>query len=268
MSAKIIVVGNEKGGVGKTTCSVQLGFELANRGFKVLIIDNDSSGDAVTALCGDEVPDEILLVDKPEGVSNTYKMYMEDQSFSPYPIEENLHLMGATESLSMLNGTNLEPMYMFGLSVEKLTPHYDYILIDCPPSFGIAFSAAIFAGASGGGLLIPVLTDELSFKAAKKTIERVEQQIRVTKIDFSILGVVANRVENNPMPQATRYYIDEMQQTFGDRFFSTMINKAVAISNATALRQKVSDVAKSNAKAVIQLKALVDELIERLAVKQ
>ncbi|MFC1337323.1 MAG: ParA family protein [gamma proteobacterium symbiont of Clathrolucina costata] len=265
MAGKVQAVANEKGGVGKTTCSVQLGFELAERGKRVCIIDNDPSGDATTALCGEEIPDSIRLGNKPEGVSNTIKLYSADNEFQPLEVAENLFLMGATDALSLLKGADMEPAYEFCDSVDMLREKFDHVIIDCPPSFGLLFTAAMLAS-SNGGVLIPMIPDDLSFKAAKKVIERITRMNDRSRTDLRILGIVANKVVNNPMPQSVKHYLDRMNEEFGDLVFKTQVNQTVKISDAIALQEKVSAYAKSDSKAAQQISSLTDEVLARLGV--
>ena len=265
MAGKVLAIANEKGGVGKTTCSVQLARELAARGKMVCLIDNDPSYDATSAFFGDDVPSQIVLGSKPEGYSNSIKLYAPDSAFEPYEISENLYVMGATDALSVLKGAELDPAYDFVDSIELLLENLDYIIIDCAPSFGLLFTAAMIAAASaGGGVVIPVIPDDLSFKAAKKVAARIEQMNQRLKLNLAILGVLPNKVVNNPMPQSVRFYLNDMAEEFGALMFKTHINQTVKISDATSLQEKVSDNAKASSKPAKQIAAFTDEVIERL----
>jgi len=263
MVGKVLAVANEKGGVGKTTCSVQIGYELAEWGKKVCIIDNDPSGDATTAFCGENIPDSIKLGNKPEAVSNTIKLYTADSEFSPLEVAKNLFLMGCTDALSVLKGADMEPAYEFCDSIEILREKFDYIIIDCPPSFGLLFTSAMLASVSGG-VLIPMIPDELSFKAAKKVKSRIDQMNDRMRINLKILGVISNKVMNNPMPQSVKHYLERMDEEFGNLVFKTQVHQAVKISDAIALQEKVSSYAKKDSKAALQISALTDEIITRL----
>jgi chromosome partitioning protein len=263
MAGQVIVVGCEKGGVGKTTLAVQLASEFAQRRGRVLVIDNDPSGDATTALCGNDIPDSIRLGTSPEGISSTIKLYTPDVEVQPHKLDDNLYLIGATEDLSMFGGSSMEPMYEFNQAIQSLIEQFDYIFIDCPPSFSVPFSSALFSCHSGG-VLIPVLADELSFRAAKKVIKRVGQMIEMTKNPTPILGIIANRIDTNPVPQSVKYYLNEMNTEFGELLFEVTINKAVQITDATSLSLKVSKHGKSNSKAAKQIRLAADELFTRL----
>ncbi len=263
MQAKVLAVANQKGGVGKSTLSVQTAFELAERGLRVCIIDNDSSGDATTALCGQAIPPEIRLGNRPDAVANTLKLYASEESFQPYEVTTNLFLMGASDELSLMKGADMEPAYEFCDSLELLKQAFDYIIIDCPPSFGLLFTAAMLAAVSGG-VIIPMVPDELSFKAARKVKARIDQMNERMNMRLPLLGIVANKVVNNPMPQSVSDYLQEMKTTFGDLVFNTPIHQTIRISDAIALQEKVSHYAKPTSKAAKQLSALTDEILDRL----
>jgi chromosome partitioning protein len=265
MAGKVLAIANEKGGVGKTTCSVQLARELAARGKQVCIIDNDPSYDATSALFGDDIPDQIALGVKPEGYSNSVKLYAADSAFEPCEVTENLYVMGATDALSVLKGAELEPAYDFVDSIEILRENLDYIIIDCAPSFGLLFTAAMIAAANGeGGVVIPVIPDDLSFKAAKKVASRIEQMNQRLKLNLAIVGVLPNKVVNNPMPQSVRSYLCDMEEEFGPLMFKTHINQTVKIADATSLQEKVSTYARASSKPAKQIAAFTDEVIKRL----
>lgn len=262
MPGKSIPVANEKGGVGKTTLSVQIGMVLAEEA-KVCIVDNDPSGDATTALLGENLPDSIRLGNRPEGVSNTIKLYSPEAEFKPFQITENLYLIGASDALSVVKGADLDPAYEFADSIELLREEFDYVLIDCPPSFGLLFTSAMISSTSGG-VLIPMIPDDLSFKAAKKVKSRIDQMNDRMRMNVRIIGLVPNKVVNNPMPQSVSVYLEKMQEEFGDLVFETMINQTVRISDAIAVQEKISNYAKADSKAAQQISALTQEMVKRL----
>ncbi|WP_116688763.1 ParA family protein [Pelagibaculum spongiae] len=263
MAGKVLAVANEKGGVGKTTCSVQLALELAELGFKVCLVDNDPSGDATTALCGNKVPTVICQGNRPEATANTIKLYSKDSEFEPLEISKNLSLLGATDALSLLKGADMEPAYDFCDSLDMLREAYDFVLIDCPPSFGLLFTAAML-GCISGGVVVPVIPDDLSFKAAKKVKNRIDQMNDRMHLGLQIVGVLANKVVNNPMPQSVKHYLSKLKEEFGDIALDTHINQTVKISDAIALQEKVSNYAKKSSKPAKQITAVTKEILTKL----
>ncbi|MDE1465846.1 ParA family protein [Spartinivicinus poritis] len=259
---KSIAVTNEKGGVGKTTVSVQLAHKLSESDFKVLLVDNDSSGDATTALFGEDIPETIKKGNQPEGVSNTIKMYNTDTEPKPIQVRDNLFLLGATDALSVLKGADMEPVYEFCDSIEVLKEDFDYIIIDCPPSFGLLFTSAIMAT---DGIIIPVIPEDFAFNAAKKVEHRIKQMNRrMGANQKKIAGVIANKVKNNPTPKSVTHYLEELKDNFGSLLFNTQINETIKISDAISLQESITDYAKPDTKAVKQISAFTDEVIARM----
>ena len=84
--------------------------------------------------------------------------------------------------------------------------------------------------------------------------------------NLKIIGFVANKVVNNPMPQSVRHYLDRMIEEFGEQVFKTQINQTVKISDAIALQEKVSEYAKKNSKAAQQISSLAAETLSRIKV--
>lgn len=257
---KVIAFANEKGGVGKTTMTIQLALEFAERKLKVLLIDNDPSGNATEILFGDDLPVEIKNGTSPEGISNTYKLYTESE-FAPYPHSEYLHIMGATDQISVFNSGDIQPIFLFSENIATLSEHYDLILIDCLPSIGQVFTASVIS-ASNGGVLIPVELEELAVSASKKVVKRISIFSKHFNKPFSVLGVLANKV-TNPLPNSAKYYLEELQSFFGTALLKTYINRSVQVSDAIAANEKVG-ADKRKSKVVQQIHDLATEILARL----
>lgn len=260
-AAKIIAVANEKGGVGKSMITMQVSMELAKRGKKVLVIDNDPSFDVTTNFLGDNIPESISQGASPNGVSNTYRLFETSKQVTPVSVTDKLSLIGSTDILSTIAAsTEIDKAYDFRDNVESFREQFDYILIDCPPSFGLIFTASMLTAATGG-VVIPVNADELSAKAASKVKGRIDAMKRMNE-NVPILGVVANRIKN-PKPQSVRYFLDKLAEEFGKLMFQTELSDAVKVADACSLNVPISDHAKRS-KSAQQISDLTDEIVNRL----
>lgn len=257
--AKVIAVLVEKGGVGKTTISVQLG-RILSQNRKVLIVDNDASFDATSALLQD-IPTEISTGKSPGATANTFKLYETDSIVHPVHITDNLHVIGASDALSLIAGIDSESVLLenFEWGINALRESYDLIIIDCPPSFGTHSIAAMRAS---DAILIPAVPEEFSFKASLKVIERVFHINKRKKVNLCLLGIVPNKV-TSPAPKSVKYYLDEMASAFGPLLTKTIIQQTVKISDAISEHKNIDSSAK-NSKAAEQFNSLADEVVARL----
>ena len=175
---KVIAVTNQKGGVGKTTTTVNLGIGLANLGKKVLLIDSDPQG-SLTISLGYHEPDELdvtladlvteVVEEKEISFSEAILHHTEGIDFIPANIE-----LSALE-VNLVNVISRE--YMLKCLIDKVRDNYDVIIIDCMPSLGMLTINALVAADS---VLIPVQAGFLSVKGLEqliKTIGRIQKRI-------------------------------------------------------------------------------------------
>lgn len=175
---KVIAIANQKGGVGKTTTTSNLGIGLARIGKKVLLIDMDAQG-SLTASMGYREPDELET-----SLANILDLLMNDENIEIQKgilhHEENIDLMPGNIELSglevmLVNVMNRERVLQ--QYIELVKEQYDYVLIDCMPSLGML---TINAFACADSILIPVQAAYLPIKGLQqlmRTIEKVKRQI-------------------------------------------------------------------------------------------
>tara|TARA_R110002167_G_scaffold204404_10_gene408579 strand:- start:806 stop:1609 length:804 start_codon:yes stop_codon:yes gene_type:complete len=266
MAGKVIGVMNEKGGVGKTTVSTQLAFELADRGNKVCFVDNDPQNNGTSAFFGDEAPDAISSADPSVSVALTERLYQRE-GFSPVQVlddNENLWLLGASDGLALLESEDDEEELLesFCDSIELLTEAFDYIIIDNGPSFNRKFTSAILASTSGG-VLLPMAPDYDPLRGVKRVAARIDTLKEDHDIEVPVLGILINLWKTNPVTQVARCVKEEAEEHFGDLMLSTVLHEAEDLRKAKALQERVGHLV-PRSKATKQMASLVDELVARI----
>lgn len=228
---EIIAISNQKGGVGKTTTTFNLGAALASQGKKVLLIDADPQGNLTTYMgwTEDEIPvtlNEVLL--------NTLSDKKIDFEKCIKHHNENLDLIPSDIQLSSIEMTLVGAMsreYTLRHSIQSIKDKYDYILIDTQPSLGML---PINALACADKVIIPVQPQYLAAKGMTQllsTIIKIRQQINPNlKIDGIVLTIVDKRAN------LTKDIYNQLQENYGSavRIYDTQIPRAIKVAESTA----------------------------------
>ena len=220
---KILSVANQKGGVGKTTTTVNLATALAAVGRKILLIDFDPQGNASTGL-GIEPGDREI---------NAYDVILRGTDIKDAiqkTIIPHLHAIPATIDLSgaeieMVNLPRRE--FLLQTALEQLEGNYDYVLIDCPPSLGLL---TINALAASDGILIPLQCEFYAMEGLShlmRTTEMVKQNLNPK---LGIHGIVLTMYDRRN--RFTEQIENEVRGYFKDRVYSSVIPRNVRMSEA------------------------------------
>ena len=229
---KVIAITNQKGGVGKTTTTFNLGVALAKQGKRVLVVDVDPQSNLTTyAGWYDENELKYTLTDLMEQSMNDEEIKTKESILHH---NENVDLIPSNLSLSALENSLTYAMsreYTLRNCLSSIKDDYDYILLDCQPSLGML---TINALASANSVIIPVQSEYFALRGMTdlfKIINKVRRQINPTlKIEGALLTLVDSRA-NLPKEIAT-----QLKDNYGSilNLFNTQIPRAVKTAESTS----------------------------------
>lgn len=259
MSAKVISFLNDKGGCGKTLLSVQFAWWMSKRGEKCLFIDCDAQGSGTRFFLGGDIPSDVRLEGR--GGACTYHMFV-GRPFKPYVFSDCLDLLLSSKSLHTCVSQNDDYVYNFCDSIDEIKDGYDYIVIDSPPAYGPAFQASTLSS-QVGGVVIPVIPEDSFIEGAKRVVDRIHRINKRSKAESNLLGLAVINYLNNPMRKVSKYYISELEDSFGDLVFSQHIHTSTDFKELPAVRQSIFDYSSPQSKAYKQMEGLFNEIYSR-----
>jgi len=222
---KIVAVANQKGGVGKTTTSVNLGAALAAVGERVLLIDLDPQGNATSSFGMQELEGEGLY-DSLVGDESPAQRVLPTRSENLFIIPADLDLAGAEVEVARMDDhlTRLSR----ALQVFRDDQTFDWILLDCPPSLGILMTNAL---AAADEILTPIQCEYFALEGLVKIV-RVVEQVRDSGANpnLQIAGIVMTMFDGRT--KLSSQVVSEVRQHFSERVYETVIPRTVRLSEA------------------------------------
>jgi chromosome partitioning protein len=254
---KIVAVANQKGGVGKTTTAVNLGWALAEQGQKILIADLDPQGNATSALGMQDVENGSLY-DCLLGGASIVEKVLPTRREGLFLIPADLDLAGAELEIARMSDhlTRLTRT----LTVLRNDQTFDFVLVDCPPSLGILMTNAL---AAADELLTPIQCEYFALEGLVKIV-RVVEQVRDSGANdrLEIGGIVMTMFDGRTRLSAQ--VVSEVREHFGERVYQTVVPRTVRLSEAPSFGKSILeyDARGSGAEAY---RALCREFLKRHA---
>lgn len=219
-----IAVANHKGGVGKTTTTVNLSAALAKANKKVLLLDMDPGAHATYSLG--------ILAHKRE--KTVYNLLKGDASFNEVAVEivlekesldlipSSLHLAEAEAELSGLPGRE----FLLNEGLNDITD-YDYVFIDCPPSLGVLTLNALVTASE---VFIPMQTEYLALQGLSKLMETIDVVKARLNPDLRITGVIGTRFDRRKI--LNREVVEKLKTYFKNKMFDTLIRENISLAES------------------------------------
>jgi chromosome partitioning protein len=220
---RIITVANQKGGVGKTTTSVNLGSCLAYIGKRVLLVDTDPQGNATSG----------VGIEKADVDHCIYDVLVDDIEASQVIKATNVENLDVIPATIQLAGAEIELVSTISREVrlkralEEVKDRYDYILIDCPPSLGLLTINALTAS---DAVLIPVQCEYYALEGLSQLLNTVRLVQKHLNHELAIEGVLLTMLDART--NLGIQVIEEVKKYFQDKVFKTIIPRNVRLSEA------------------------------------
>lgn len=221
--ARIIAVANQKGGVGKTTTTVNLGACLAYSGKKVLLVDIDAQGNATSGLGVRKVDVEKDIYDILVNETPIEEVVLPSSRENLWVVPATIQLAGAEIELTnqMARETRLKQ------ALAKITDDYDFILIDCPPSLG---HLTINAFTASDTILIPVQCEYYALEGLSQLLNTVRLVQKHFNPDLKIEGVLLTMLDART--NLGYEVVDEVRKYFREKVYKTIIPRNIRLSEA------------------------------------
>ena len=253
--ARIFCVANQKGGVGKTTTTVNLAAGLAKVGQRVLMIDLDPQGNATMG----------SGVDKRKLKLTVYDVLLESASIAEARVRSarcGYDVLGANRELA---GAEVELVQVerrdqrMKLAVTQVAPDYDFILIDCPPSLSMLTLNGLCCA---HGVIVPMQCEYFALEGLTDLVNTIKQVHANMNKDLQIIGLL--RVMFDPRITLQQQVSEQLKSHFGDKVFNTVIPRNVRLAEAPSygLPGVVFDPAARGSVAYVEF---AQEMVERIA---
>ena len=250
---KIIAIANQKGGVGKTTTSINLAASLGVLDKKVLLIDADPQANATSGLGIDVESVEIGTYQILEHSNTAKEAIIKTSSPNVDIIASHIDLVAI--EIELVDKENRE--YMLKTILADVVDDYDYILIDCAPSLGLLTLNALTAAHS---VLIPIQCEYFALEGLGKLLNTIKSIQKIHNKDLDIEGLLLTMYDSRL--RLSNQVVEEVQKHFNEMVFETIIQRNVRLSEAPSFGESIISYDASS-KGANNYLSLAEEIINK-----
>jgi chromosome partitioning protein len=250
---KIYTLVNQKGGVGKTTSTINLAAYLAKLGQRVLVVDLDPQANATSC----------LGVDKLGVVGGTYDALLGEEDIFPYILLNERLQLSLLPSSPSLAGAEVELVDELAResrlrkAIVKVADRYDYVLVDCPPSLGLLTVNGLMAAVDG--VIVPVQCEYLALEGLGQLTQTIERVRSALFPELVVRGVVLTMFDNRT--NLSTDVVAEVNRHFPEQVFKSIIPRSVRLAEAPSYGLPISEYAPTSVGAVAY-ETLAKELLK------
>src|SRR5215207_4033612 len=254
VGATTIALANRKGGVGKTTTAINTAVLLAQRGFRMLLIDIDPQGNATSS----------LGVDKRALQATTYDVLVDEVPVARAIVpaaRPNLDLLPSTPTLA---GAEVELVALaererrLARAVADAAHRYDLVVIDCPPSLGMLTVNALTAARY---VIVPIQCEFLALEGLGQLINTIDLVKRQLNPPLDVLGVLMTMYDARTRLSA--HVVEEVRRYFPHRIFGTIVPRSIRLAEAPSYGQAIAEY-DAESRGAQAYRAVAEELVTRL----
>jgi chromosome partitioning protein len=253
MTATIISVTNQKGGVGKSTTAINLAAGIATHGYQVLLVDMDPQGNATSG----------LGVDRGALAESVYDVLLKDADIEDV-IEPTstlgLHVLPATIDLAAAEIELVSAMsreQRLNGALKEVVENYDFVIIDCPPSLGLL---TINAFAASSELFIPIQCEYYALEGVSQLLSNIKLVQGALNPDLEVGGVILTMYDGRT--KLSSDVAAQVREYFGDKAFETVIPRSVKLSEAPSYGEPIESYAPMSSGG-IAYRQLAKEFLKR-----
>jgi chromosome partitioning protein len=253
--ARIFCVANQKGGVGKTTTTVNLAAGLARIGQRVLVVDLDPQGNATMGSGVDKRALALTVYDVLLESCSIVEARQRSEKAGYDVVGANRELAGAEVELVELERRDKR----LKRALSEVSDNYDFVLIDCPPSLSLLTLNGL---CSAHGVIVPMQCEYFALEGLSDLVNTIKQVHANLNADLQIIGLL--RVMYDPRITLQQQVSEQLKAHFGEKVFNTVIPRNVRLAEAPSygLPGVVFDPASKGAQAFIEF---AEEMVKRIS---